>query len=1351
MSVKSYWYTQYFKQIWQNSPSYGGWQPIGGDSFNIALCPTAYRPHQDTHAVLNDIIQVSGQGYTAGGQLLANKTISMATGALALGADPVSWSGCTFNVRYAVIYDNTNVSPLAKQLVRWIDFGQDISLAGGSITITFNGEGEIIVTPPPGDTIPPTLSTASVDGPALTLTYNETMDTTSVPATAEFAVLVNGGARGVSTVSIASTQVALTLASPVVAADVVTISYTTPATNPLRDIAFNLAATFLGLSVQNVTLPSPPDPPLPDVTPPVVTITSPLNGAVVSDTITVTATATDLNGVVSVVLYTDGVSFSTDTSSPYSFGMDTKTLSNGAHALVARAIDPSGNIGVSATVNVTVSNVTPPLPDTTPPTVSITSPLSNAILAGTFTVAAIATDDVGVVSATLYVDGVSQGVDPSQPYSFALNTTLLSDGAHTLVATAIDAATNVGTSATVSVAVDNTIPALSNALINGATLTLNYNETLNPASVPLTSAFAVKTDGNTRTLNSIAVSGSQVLITLSVAVLAINVVTVSYTAPTGAGAKPIQDRAGNNAVNLVDRAVTNQTPGDTTPPIITALSINAAALTIQYNENMDTTSVPAVGAFAVTVNAVARTVNSVAISGQNVTLTLSSAVISTDTVVASYTQPTTNKLRDLGQVNAASFFNLPVQNTTPPVVPPEPPAPVLNTVSSPDAQTLIWNNTNVANETGYDYETSPNGTSSWTLRGTRPVDTVTFTWTGAVENTQYFMRVSSIGPSGTRYPSNVLNVTTPPGVPPQPPEPTAPSLTSVSAPLSTSVTWNHTNVTDEFGYEYSTAPASSGPWTLRGTSPANSTTFTWAQAVQLTTYFMRVSSFGAAGTRYPSNVLSVTTPATPIVDAASFVSQFIPSLAMNTATTQNVSVTMRNDGTATWTAAAGYHLYSQNSAGNTRWGLSQVPVPGSVIQNGNAVFPFSITAPSTAGSYAFQWRMRHNTTEFGSQSQNATIVVSVASSGNTYYVSTTGSNLNSGTQVAPFRTINYGLGFLNPGDTLLIQPGVYAETLRDVIPSGNNSYATAVTVKSVVPLGAILRPTIPGGGIIEFNAARHYIIIDGLTLDAVNGTGNAFGLSTSSNTADNFHHIRITGCEIKNCKGDGITSTGAAFMEVLNTLIHDVGPSAPGLCHGIYASSLSHDWLIEGCDIYNSIGYGIQIYDGSNTMYNFVVRQNRLHACYNSGIVIGGLNGQVYNNLCYANRGNGVRIRYSTANGTKVYFNSIYNNGFGGGFSGADASGISDGGANSIIRNNITLSNAGGAILCDGCSGNTWDHNLTAGTPTAIWTSPSTNNFHLLSTATGAINQGIAIAGITTDFDDVTRGNPPDIGAYEFV
>ncbi|HEY0515068.1 MAG TPA: Ig-like domain-containing protein [Thermoanaerobaculia bacterium] len=96
----------------------------------------------------------------------------------------------------------------------------------------------------------------------------------------------------------------------------------------------------------------------PDTTPPTTSITAPANGATVSGTVSVTASAADNVGVVKVEFYIDGALKSTATTSPYTFSWNTTTVANGSHTIVSKAYDAANNIGTSATVTVTVSNTT---------------------------------------------------------------------------------------------------------------------------------------------------------------------------------------------------------------------------------------------------------------------------------------------------------------------------------------------------------------------------------------------------------------------------------------------------------------------------------------------------------------------------------------------------------------------------------------------------------------------------------------------------------------------------------------------------------------------------------------------------------------------------------------------------------------------------------------------------------------------------------------------------------------------------------------------------------------------------------------------------------------------------------
>jgi poly(hydroxyalkanoate) depolymerase family esterase len=93
-----------------------------------------------------------------------------------------------------------------------------------------------------------------------------------------------------------------------------------------------------------------------DTTAPMVSVTSPASGATVSGAIAVTANASDNVGVTRVDVLVDGVVKGSDTTAPYSVTIDTTTLTNGSHAISARAFDAANNAGTSATVTVTVQN-----------------------------------------------------------------------------------------------------------------------------------------------------------------------------------------------------------------------------------------------------------------------------------------------------------------------------------------------------------------------------------------------------------------------------------------------------------------------------------------------------------------------------------------------------------------------------------------------------------------------------------------------------------------------------------------------------------------------------------------------------------------------------------------------------------------------------------------------------------------------------------------------------------------------------------------------------------------------------------------------------------------------------------
>ena len=93
------------------------------------------------------------------------------------------------------------------------------------------------------------------------------------------------------------------------------------------------------------------------VTLPVTQITAPTNGATLTGTVTVSATATSSVGIASIQIYIDGAQVATGTTSPLNYSWNTTNVSNGTHTIYSKATDTSGNVGTSSTISVTVSNV----------------------------------------------------------------------------------------------------------------------------------------------------------------------------------------------------------------------------------------------------------------------------------------------------------------------------------------------------------------------------------------------------------------------------------------------------------------------------------------------------------------------------------------------------------------------------------------------------------------------------------------------------------------------------------------------------------------------------------------------------------------------------------------------------------------------------------------------------------------------------------------------------------------------------------------------------------------------------------------------------------------------------------
>ncbi|PYS12164.1 MAG: hypothetical protein DMG15_15320 [Acidobacteria bacterium] len=116
--------------------------------------------------------------------------------------------------------------------------------------------------------------------------------------------------------------------------------------------------------------------------------------------------------------------------------------------------DAAGNLATSGDFTVTTAVL-----DTTPPTITLTSPINGATVVGTITLTVTASDNVGVGGVQYYLDNVPLGAEQTvSPYSMSWNTTTTTDGAHTLQAVARDTTGNTGQSGVITVQISNGVP-----------------------------------------------------------------------------------------------------------------------------------------------------------------------------------------------------------------------------------------------------------------------------------------------------------------------------------------------------------------------------------------------------------------------------------------------------------------------------------------------------------------------------------------------------------------------------------------------------------------------------------------------------------------------------------------------------------------------------------------------------------------------------------------------------------------------------------------------------------------------------------------------------------------------------
>ena len=270
----------------------------------------------------------------------------------------------------------------------------------------------------------------------------------------------------------------------------------------------------------------------------------------------------------------------------------------------------AAGVGVGEAVRSSIVEVTVAVLDTTPPSVkSIESDATHptkdpfdVTITFTKSVTGLTGSEIEVTNGTgsnLSGSGLTRTLTVTPDADF--------DGTVTVTVpagVAEDSSMNANEAGSATFAVDTLVPALAaanGATVNGATLTLTFDEAL-AASNTAPSAFTV-TGATTRSVTRVSITGTTVRLTLSVPVLrGESGIEVDYDPPSR---NPIVDAVGNPAASIADRGVANNTPATTLSTAVRLTTDEARvaeagpAKTVTVTGTLDRASRP--GATAVTV------------------------------------------------------------------------------------------------------------------------------------------------------------------------------------------------------------------------------------------------------------------------------------------------------------------------------------------------------------------------------------------------------------------------------------------------------------------------------------------------------------------------------------------------------------------------------------------------------------------------------------------------------------------------------------------------------------------------------------------------------------------------------
>ncbi len=351
-------------------------------------------------------------------------------------------------------------------------------------------------------------------------------------------------------------------------------------------------------------------------------------------------------------------------------------------------------------------------------------------------------------------------------------------------------------------------------------------------------------------------------------------------------------------------------------------------------------------------------------------------------------------------------------------------------------------------------------------------------------------------------------------------------------------------------------------------------------------------------------------------------------------------------------------------------------------------------------------------------------------SANTYYVSATGSDSNSGTASSPWQSLSHAASATPACALILINSGTWTSTVN-LSGSGTSTCHKAFVSQSYA--GAAFAFTgSNGNGNGIFSLSGNYVDIVGLDI-----SGNSCTGIMPSGTYNNLVYNRVhdvapnaSGQASGYC-GNGTGGGGIQFpgtgpssgqhSNVLNNVIWNIGYSGDVWTHGIYIVSQYH--TLQNNIIYNVSGGCIQAYHYPS---NDVITNNVLVKC-NWGYIVGAQSGYAASNMIFNNN----VLAGNVSNDIQEC--------------GASYCGVAMGSGNTYSNNDTSSTSAGNHL-----EGGTLVNNITASPSFVDEASPASGGNFDVNSGSPLIGAGTSSNAPAADVLGVSRqGTAVNIGAYQ--